>query len=218
MAGAAREAGAGGGDAIHYFHSLSSPWAYLGGPRLAEIAGRYGVPIICRPITVLTENGGVLLRTRPDARQRYHAVELDRWRRHLGLPLNLTPRHYPTDPKPAALVVIAAQRAGHDAPSLSHAFLRALWAEEEDTKDTAVLARIASTLGLPGEALVNASLAPEVEAEWQANRAAAIAGGMFGTPNYVWRGVIHWGQDRLDFLERMIAIDTAPAIARGRAW
>ncbi|WP_291297374.1 2-hydroxychromene-2-carboxylate isomerase [Elioraea sp.] len=205
-------------DAIEYFHSLSSPWAYLGGPRLAEIAARYRVPILCRPITVLTENGGVLLRTRPDARQRYHEVELDRWRRHLGMPLNLRPKHYPTDPKPAALVVIAARRAGHDAAALSHAFLRALWAEERDTKDAGVLAAIADAEGLPGAALVAAAAAPEVEAEWTANRAAAIAGGMFGTPNYVWRGVIHWGQDRLDFLERLVAQDTAPAIARGRHW
>lgn len=205
-------------DAIAYFHSLSSPWAYLGGPRLAEIAARYRVPIVCRPITVLTENGGVLLRTRPDARQRYHEVELDRWRRHLGLPLNLRPKHYPTDPKPAALVVIAAQRAGHDAAPLSHAFLRALWAEERDTKDPAVLAEIADAAGLPGADLVAASATAEVEAEWTANREAAIAGGMFGTPNYVWRGVIHWGQDRLDFLERMIAQDTALPIARGRHW
>jgi 2-hydroxychromene-2-carboxylate isomerase len=207
-----------GSEAIHYFHSLSSPWAYLGGPRLAEIAARYRVPIICRPITVLTENGGILLRTRPDARQRYHAVELDRWRRHLGMTLNLTPRHYPTDPKPAGLMVIAAQRAGHDAAALSHAFLRALWAEEQDTKDSTVLARIADAEGLPGAALAEAARAPEVEVEWHANREAAIAGGMFGTPNYVWRGVIHWGQDRLGFLERLIAQDTAPPIARGRAW
>lgn len=205
-------------EAIEYFHSLSSPWAYLGGPRLAEIAARYRVAILCRPITVLTENGGILLRTRPDARQRYHALELDRWRRHLGMPLNLTPRHYPTDPKPAGLVVIAAQRAGHDAARLSHAFLRALWAEEEDTKDPAVLARVADREGMPGAALVAASAAPEVEDEWQENRRQAIAGGMFGTPNYVWRGVIHWGQDRLGFLERLIAADRAPPIATGRAW
>lgn len=205
-------------EAIQYFHSLSSPWAYLGGPRLAEIAARYRVPVVCRPITVLTENGGVLLRTRPVARQRYHEVELDRWRRHLGMPLNLRPKHYPTDPKPAALVVIAAQRAGYDAAALSHAFLRALWAEEEDTKDPTVLSRIAEAEGLPGPALVSASASAEVEAEWLANREAAIAGGMFGTPNYVWRGVIHWGQDRLSFLERLIAQDTAPAIATGRAW
>lgn len=205
-------------EAIQYFHSLSSPWAYLGGQRLHEIAARYRVAIVCRPITVLTENGGILLRTRPEPRQRYHALELDRWRRYLGMELNLTPRHYPTDPKPAGLVVIAAQRAGYDAARLSHAFLRALWAEEEDTKDAAVLARIADREGMFGSALVAASSAPEVEAEWEENRREAIAAGMFGTSNYVWRGVIHWGQDRLGFLERLIAADLAPPIATGRTW
>jgi hypothetical protein len=31
------------------------------------------------------------LRTRPDARQQYHEVELDRWRKRLDMPLVLRP-------------------------------------------------------------------------------------------------------------------------------
>ena len=133
-------------EAIRYFYSLSSPWAYLGGPRLAAIAARHGVGIEHRPITVLEENGGIRLRTRPDARQRYHALELARFRDFLGMPLNLQPRFYPTDPKPAALMVIAARRRGADVTALSHGFLRALWAEEADYADPATLARIADAV------------------------------------------------------------------------
>lgn len=92
---------------IRYFHSLASPWACLGGRPPAEIATRHNVPIICRPVTVPTGTGGILLRTRPEPRQRHHALDLDRWRRHLGTPLTLAARHCPTDPKPAGLVVIA---------------------------------------------------------------------------------------------------------------
>lgn len=192
-------------EAIGYYYSLSSPWAYLGGPRLHAIAARHGVGIDHRPITVLEENGGIRLRTRPEARQRYHAIELDRWRRHLGVTLNLAPRFYPTDPKPAALLVIAARQAGRDPTALSHALLRALWAEEADYAADATLAAIADANGFDGVALLAASRGPATEAEWHANRAAAIALGCFGTPNYVWRGKIFWGQDRLEFLDRAIA-------------
>jgi 2-hydroxychromene-2-carboxylate isomerase len=190
---------------IGYFYSLSSPWAYLGGPRLHAIAAKHGLAIDHRPITVLEENGGIRLRTRPEARQRYHAVELDRWRRFLNMPLNLTPKFYPTDPKPAALMVIAARQRGADPTALSHAYLRALWAEEADYADDATLAAIASANGFDGAALLAASRTASVEAEWQANRAEAIALGCFGTPNYVWREEIFWGQDRLEFLDRAIA-------------
>jgi 2-hydroxychromene-2-carboxylate isomerase len=194
-------------EAIRYFYSLSSPWAYLGGPRLHAIAATHGLAIEHRPITVLEENGGIKLRTRPDARQRYHALELDRWRGFLNMPLNLTPRFYPTDPKPAALMVIAARQQGADPTTLSHALLRALWAEEADYADDATLARIADANGFDGKSLLAVSRSPKVEAEWQANRAEAIALGCFGTPNYIWRGEIFWGQDRLEFLDRAIARD-----------
>jgi 2-hydroxychromene-2-carboxylate isomerase len=194
---------------IRYFYSLSSPWAYLGGPRLQAIAQRHGLAIDHRPITVLEENGGIRLRTRPAARQRYHALELDRWRSFLGMPLNLEPRFYPTDPKPAALMVIAARRQGADPTALSHAYLRALWAEDQDYADDATLVRIAEAHGFDGAALLAASRSEPAEAEWQANRAEAIALGCFGTPNYLWRGEIFWGQDRLEFLDRAIARDLA---------
>jgi 2-hydroxychromene-2-carboxylate isomerase len=200
---------------IEYFYSLSSPWAYLGGPQLQAIAARHRVRIEHRPITVLDENGGIRLRTRPEPRQRYHAIELDRWHRHLGLPLNLRPKFYPTEPKPAALLVIAAARAGHDPTVLSHALLRALWAEQADYADDATLVRIAGEAGFDGEALLAASRGDEAEAAWQANRAEAIARGMFGTPNYVFQGEIFWGQDRLDFLDRAIGMALAPQAARG---
>ena len=55
------------------------------------------------------------------------------------MPLNLEPKFYPADGKPPGWnkppgwMVIAAQEAGLDAPRLSHALLRALWAEERDT-------------------------------------------------------------------------------------
>lgn len=198
---------------IRYFYSLSSPWAYLGGPRLHAIAAKHGLAIEHRPITVLEENGGIKLRTRPDARQRYHALELDRWRTFLGMKLNLAPRFYPTDPKPAALMVIAARQLGSDPTQLSHALLRALWAEEADYADDATLARIADASGFDGNALLKTSRADAAEAEWQANRAEAIALGCFGTPNYVWQGEIFWGQDRLEFLDRAIARDLGRAAA-----
>lgn len=198
---------------IEYFHSLSSPWAYLGGPRLHEIAARHRVAIDCRPITVLTENGGIRLRTRPAPRQRYHAAELDRWRRYLGLPLNLEPRFYPTDPAQAGRFVIAARMVGPDAARLSHRILTALWAEERDIRDPATLRACAADCGMDAALLAEVADAPETARAWADNHAEAIARGMFGTPNYLWRGVIHWGQDRLDFLDAMIARDLAVGTA-----
>jgi 2-hydroxychromene-2-carboxylate isomerase len=160
---------------------------------------------------VVPRTGGVPLRTRPEPRRTYHALELDRWRKHLGMPLNLTPRHYPQDGKPPGWnkppgwMVIAAQERGLDAPRLSHALLRALWVEERDTADANVRVAIAGENGMPGEELQAAEMSEPVQRLYRTYSEEAERLGVFGAPTYVLNGERFWGQDRLDFLDRALA-------------
>ncbi|KMO23524.1 2-hydroxychromene-2-carboxylate isomerase [Methylobacterium indicum] len=196
------------------FYSLSSPWAYLGGPRLQDIVRRHRARLVLKPFDfqeVVPKTGGVPIRTRPQPRRDYHAVELARWRDYLGLPLNVTPRHYPMEnPAPnwnkhAGWTVIAAQAAGLDAFPLSHAILRALWAEERDIADPAVRRAIADEAGYDGAVLVAAEGDEAVQAIYRRNGEEAEALGVFGSPTLVLDGELFWGQDRLGFLDRALA-------------
>lgn len=196
------------------FYSLSSPWAYFAGPRLGDIVRRHGVTLALKPFdfqAVVPRTGGIPLRTRPAARQTYHALELDRWRRYLGMPLNLEPRYYRRDGVPpnwnksAGWMVIAATIRGDDAFRLSHAILRALWAEERDIADRNVRRAIADENGLDGEALVALEDDEEVQRIYRANSDEAEALGVFGAPTFVLEGERFWGQDRLDFVDRALA-------------
>jgi 2-hydroxychromene-2-carboxylate isomerase len=196
-------------ETVHCFYTLSSPWMYLGGPQLADIVRRHRARLLLKPydfLAVVPGNGGVPLRTRPRARQDHHALELDRWRRVLGLPLNLRPRFYPpADQRPAGRMVIAAQAAGLDAMRLSHAILRALWVEERDIAEPGVRAGIAEENGMDGAALVAAEEAPETLSAWEANNAEARARGVFGSPTLFCGELWIWGQDRLFFLDQHLA-------------
>lgn len=193
---------------VDYYCSLVSPWTYLGGPRLEEIARRAGAAVDCKPVDfgkVFPVSGGLPLARRAPQRQAYRLVELKRWRDFLGMGLNLRPRHFPAPEDLAAGVVIAAKRAGADAGRLSHAILRAVWAEERDVADAGTLRAIAGENGLDGAALLAAAGTDAVWEEYAANTAEAIGQGVFGAPSYVYRGELFWGQDRLDFLERALA-------------
>jgi 2-hydroxychromene-2-carboxylate isomerase len=203
------------------YYSLSSPWAYFAGPRLQDIVRRHHAKLVLKPFDfqeVVPKTGGIPIRTRPEPRRTYHALELDRWRRYLGMPLNLTPRHYPADGKPlgwnkpAGWMVIAAQEAGLDAPRLSHAILRALWAEERDIAQPDVRRDIAFENELDGDALLAAESSELVQAIYRRNSAEAEALGVFGAPTFVLNGERFWGQDRLDFVDR--ALDALRAGAR----
>jgi 2-hydroxychromene-2-carboxylate isomerase len=193
---------------IECYYSLSSPWAYFGGPHFVEVAKKHGARIVLRPydfLKVVPQTGGIPLRTRPQPRQDYHALELDRWRKFLKMPLNLKPKFYPTDNKPAGWMVIAAQQRGLDAQPLSHAILKALWAEEQDISLPATRIRLANSLGMPGEELQRAESTEAVQREYAQNTEQALKKGVFGAPSYIWNDTVYWGQDRLDFLDRDIA-------------
>lgn len=190
---------------VYYFHSLSSPWAYLGWPKFKAIIEKHDLNVIVRPTRVRTENGGILLRTRPQARQDYHEVELDRWRKRLNMPLVLRPKHYPTQNEFSARMVIAADRLGWDALALSHALLHALWSEELDVMDAKVRVATANKLGMDGAKLLAMQDTPEIMQAWKDSELEAQQRGCFGTPTWIYNDVLFWGQDRLDFLDEALS-------------
>jgi 2-hydroxychromene-2-carboxylate isomerase len=207
--------------AVDCYYSLSSPWAYFAGPRLVDIVRRHHARLTLKPYDfqrVAPESGGVPIRTRPEPRRRYHEVELDRRRRHLGMPLQLRPGHYPFENpppgwnEPAGWMVIAAQERGLDAPRLSHAILRALWAEDRDIADAGTRRAIAAAEGMDGAALVEAERSAAVRTLYARYTEEALARGVFGAPTFVFEDVLYWGQDRLDFLDRALAAARARAM------
>ena len=190
---------------VYYFHSLSSPWAYMGWPKFKALIAKHDLDVVVRPTRIVPPNGGIPLRSRPDARQRYHEVELDRWRKRLNMPLQLRPRFYPTDSTLPARMVIAADTLGWDALALSHALLHALWSEEKDVMDPGVRKAVADSLGMDGARLLAMQDAPEIMTAWTSSHEEAIERGVFGTPTYVYRDTLYWGQDRLPFLDEALA-------------
>lgn len=196
---------------IDYYLFMISPWAYLGGPRLQEIARRHGAEIRVKPIdmaVVYPETGGVPMAKRAPARLDYRLAELRRWRDHLGLPLNIKPAHFPIPHETASRMVIAAgDVAGGDPVGLAQALLTAVWAEERDVSDAGTLKEIAEASGHDAGALLAAAEREETAKAYAAVSQEAIARNVFGSPSYVYGDEVYWGQDRLDFLDRALAAD-----------
>ncbi|MCY7317604.1 MAG: 2-hydroxychromene-2-carboxylate isomerase [Ramlibacter sp.] len=196
------------------YYSLSSPWMYFAGPQLQDIVRRHRVRLVLKPYdfqAVVPVTGGIPLKTRPEPRRSYHALELARWREHLQMPLNLQPRHYPTaaasDPnwnKYPGWMVIAAQQQGLDAFVLSHALLRALWVEERDTAQADVRIEVANENGFDGASLQALESAAATQAGYRLYTQEAVERGIFGAPIFVLDGERFWGQDRLPFVDRAL--------------
>ncbi len=195
---------------IDYYVSLNSPWTHLGAARLEVMAARHGASARVFPVdfgTIFPASGGLPLPKRSPQRQAYRLMELERWRKHLRILIQIKPKFFPANEALAAHCVIAARETMGDAPAiaLAHRVLKALWEEDQDTGSAATLARLIAEVGLDAAALSRLG----AEERWAERRARdtqdALARGVFGAPSYVIGDEIFWGQDRLEFVERRLA-------------
>jgi 2-hydroxychromene-2-carboxylate isomerase len=194
---------------IQYYFAPQSPYAYLGHGRLLRLATQYGAMVEPKPVDigrVFAETGGLPLAKRAPERQAYRLEELKRWSDFLGLPLNLQPKFFPVDQTAASLLLVAAREtAGADqALELAGAIMRAVWVEDQDIADMSTLHGLADDCGFDGAALMVASAASSTQQRYDAFTQEARAAGVFGAPWYVVDGQGFWGQDRLDFVERLL--------------
>lgn len=192
---------------IDYYLFPLSPFGYLAGLGLEEIAARRGGSIAYKPVQlfrIFEATGTPMVKDRHLSRQKYRLQDMTRVARRVGLPVNLQPAHWPTNPAPASAAIIAAQAAGGgDLGGLVHAFLRAVWAEDRDIAEDAVVRDVLNAHGFdPG--LADRDLMGAMET-LQRNTDEALRRMVFGTPSYVVGEEVFWGQDRLAYLDEHLA-------------
>jgi len=193
---------------IDYYFTTLSPYAYLAGERLEEIADRHGASITYRPLDIMQlfpRTGGQAPKDRHPSRRAYRDQELPRQARKLEMALNLQPAHWPTNAAPSSYAIIAAQEAGGgDMGKLVHSILRACWLEERDIAEDAVIRDCLQAAGFD-PALADSGLLSGAET-YAANLERAVADNVFGAPFYVVdTGQSFWGQDRLADLDLHLA-------------
>ena len=194
---------------IDYYFTPQSPWTYFGHARFTAMARKAGATVRVLPADyskVFPISGGLPLGQRAPQRQAYRLMELKRFSESLQLPLNIKPAFFPVAGDDAARLIIAVdlQDGADVAMRLSAAVFKAVWAEERNIADAAVLAQLLHEQGLSAERLAQ-SRSPDVQQRYQANTQQAIDVAVFGAPSYVIDGEIFWGQDRLEFVAKKLA-------------
>jgi len=193
---------------IEYFFSTVSPFTYLAGQRLEEIAAKHGATIAYKPLDIgalFARSGGTAMKDRHPNRLAYRLQELRRQAAKARMPINLQPAFWPVNGAPAAYAIIAAQKdGGGDLGNFVHSILRATWAEEKDISQDEViracLVEAGFDAGVADKGLFTAA------DTYEANLEEAIARGVFGSPFYITdQDERFWGQDRLDDLDLVLS-------------
>ena len=195
---------------IDYYVSLNSPWTHLGAARIEAMAMANNATMRIFPVdfgAIFAQSGGLPLPKRSPQRQAYRLHELRRWRHHLGIPIAIEPKFFPSSERHSASCVIALRETMGDQPAikLAHRVLKALWQEEKNAGDPATLAGLITDIGLDADQVLKLGAEPRWEEQRVADTKAALDRGVFGAPSYVIGDEIFWGQDRLEFVERRLA-------------
>ena len=196
---------------VDYYFAPQSPWAYLGHQRFHNILKKSGASVRVMPFDlggkVFPISGGLPLGQRAPQRQAYRLTELERFSKWLGAPLHLKPTFFPVSGDDAAKLISAVDMAvGADAAmNISGAILSAVWSQQRNIADEKTLVELLHEQHLPA-ACLEQTYSQAVHERYESYTQMAIDAGVFGAPSYVLDGEIFWGQDRLDFVERALAL------------
>ena len=199
---------------IDYYFSTISPFTYLAGTGLEEIAARHDATITYKPVDIaglFSRSGGLPPKDRHPNRQAYRLQEMRRRSKRLQMPFTMKPAFWPANPAPSSYAIIAAQAAvangaTGDLGALVHAFPRACWAEERNIAEDDVVRDVLAANGFAADLADKGML---LGAETYAkNLEDAVNAGVFGAPFYITDADERfWGQDRLDDLDANLAGD-----------
>lgn len=194
---------ASGARVLRLTHDLSSPFSYLGVSVAAAIAARHGVQLELRPVLLgaLFRSIGtpeVPLFAMPEARRRWFARDLGEQADQQGVPFQFT-SHFPVR-------TVTALRLCLLRPDLTLRLYQAVWMEDQNIGEDAVLLQLLEAWGEDGPALLAAANDPALKAQLRENNAAAEQEGVFGVPTWqVDGGPPIWGVDRLPLLEAILS-------------
>lgn len=192
---------------IDYYFAPMSGYAYLGHARLLDIARQAGAEIVYHPLEmakVFAAAGSFPPAKYPAVRQKHRKADMARWAQKLSLPINPTPKFWPTPMPLACQVIVAAKHLGLDQGAVTQAILSAVWKDDLNIADAKDIASALKQHDMVPDLILAAALRPDIITAASYETRDAIALGIFGSPSYVVGEDWFFGQDRLGFLENRL--------------
>jgi 2-hydroxychromene-2-carboxylate isomerase len=187
---------------LHFWYDFSSPFSYLAATQIEALAARAGARLVWQPVLlgalfrdVATPN--VPLFDMPPGKRAYVYRDLDHWAAYWAVPFRFASRF----PMRTVTALRLALLAGERIAELSHALFRALWVDDRDIDDPAVLAELLRGHGFDADHLLARTQEPAIKQALIEQTARAVAAGVFGAPTAIVAHangeLLFWGQDRL---------------------
>jgi 2-hydroxychromene-2-carboxylate isomerase len=192
---------------IEFFFDFGSPTTYLAYTQLPRIAREAGATLVWRPMLlggVFKATGNASPVTVP-AKGRWMGADIARWAARWGVPFAFNP-HFPINTLTMMRGAVGLQMRQPEAfGRYVDTVFDALWVRRRNLGDAAELAAVVAQAGLVPDDFAALVADTEVKAALIANTDEAVARGVFGAPTCFVGDEMHFGQDRLDFVQAALA-------------
>jgi 2-hydroxychromene-2-carboxylate isomerase len=203
---------------LRFLFDYVSPYAYLASTQIRSLAARHACDVEAVPVlfAAMLDASGSRGPAEVPLRRDYMVRDVVRLGRSLGVPIE-PPATHPFNPL-AALRSTGCVSDGATRWRLVDALYRAAWVDGQRVDDPACVARVATSAGVDGDALVEEATAPEAKDRLRRTTEAAIAAGAFGVPTILVDGELFWGVDSLPLLERFLRGERAIDAETAERW
>ena len=192
---------------IDFYYDFGSPAAYLAWTQLPGLCAEFSCAVSYHPMLL----GAVMKATGNDtpmnvkAKGEWILKDFARFAARYRVPFNVNP-HFIINSMTMMRGAIWAMQEGH-LERFNEAMFRATWVDGRNTGDLDEISAIVADVGLDADAMAKAVQVQEIKNDLRSASEEAVARGVFGAPTFFVNSIMHFGQDRIDFVRE--ALDDA---------
>ncbi|MGN6261080.1 MAG: 2-hydroxychromene-2-carboxylate isomerase [Ralstonia sp.] len=192
---------------VEFFFDVGSPYSYLAYHQLPKIAQAKGAEIVWRPMLL----GGVFQATGNSSpatippKGRYSNVDLERWAKHFGVPIQQNP-HFPINTLQLMRGAVGMQlRSDAEFHGYLAAIFSAMFEHPRNLGDLQELAAVLEAADISPALMLELVQDDRIKQTLRKTTEEAVARGVFGAPTFFVGDEMFWGQDRLHFVEAALS-------------
>ncbi len=186
---------------IEFIYDYGSPTAYLAWTQLPGIAERTGAEIVWNPVLLggIFKAAGNHTPVEIKAKAAWMMDDMQRWADRYGVPYAMNP-HFIINTMAVMRGACYALREGF-IERYNDVVFKAVWVAGSDMGDPEIIRTVLGDAGLDVDGIFAGAQSQEIKDDLKARTEDAAARGVFGAPSFFVDGTLHFGNDRLDFVE-----------------
>lgn len=190
---------------VEFYYDFASPTAFLGYHRIRKLTERYDFNLIYKPILLgaLHKAAGNTPPGLVPAKGVYMLADMERFSKLYDIPLEFNP-HFPVNCIKSLRGAIVME-GNEQEEQYREAIYNAVWQDQKNIAEEEVFTEVLDAAGIDSAPILLGVVEESVKQKLKDNTEEAVNRGAFGAPTFFIDEQMFFGQDRLDFVEKLLS-------------